>query len=421
MGGSLAVALGAGAIFATASCTSSVAQELDGAPAASAETESDSENVFIYSGDRDMSFAVTVDGETFSFNMDDMPPMPPMPAMPMIPGFDGMVFEQDGNSFHMEFDTEKLGAMEDSPEFAEWESKMEAWGEEMEAWGETVEAQAEAWADEMEPHIEAWADAQASQWEDRIELFVERAEADADRAEAMVERAEARAERDRERAEAQAERDRERAERRAEIQQSLAQHNGSDDGVTAPETRDFGSKSFDKVEVGGGITMVFTQDPNASVTATLERGSWDQVNIEVDGDTLIAQKSRNSQWGQRAPKLTVYASAPNLTAVDASSGATFKGNVIANNLEIDASSGSVIDVEGACQMIDIDASSGSNVTLQKLECSNADIDASSGSRIMAFASTRVDADASSGSSISVSGNPGDVKQDTSSGAVVRIR
>ncbi|MEO1188683.1 MAG: M56 family metallopeptidase, partial [Pseudomonadota bacterium] len=96
MGGTLAVALGAGAIFATASCTSSVAQELDGAAQESAEVKPDDENVFVMKGDHDMSFSVTVDGETFAFNMADLPPMPPMPAMPP---FEGMMFEQDGNSF----------------------------------------------------------------------------------------------------------------------------------------------------------------------------------------------------------------------------------------------------------------------------------------------------------------------------------
>ena len=156
MGGTLAVALGAGAIFATASCTSSVAQELEGAPQEESLAENDSKQVIILDDLADMNFAFTVDGETFAFNLDDMPPMPEMPPMPAMPGFDGMVFEQDGNSFHFEFDTEKLKSMEDSPEFAEWEAKMEAWGEEMEVWGEVVEDRADAWADQMEPQIERW-------------------------------------------------------------------------------------------------------------------------------------------------------------------------------------------------------------------------------------------------------------------------
>lgn len=416
MGGTLAVALGAGAIFATASCTSSVAQELEGAPQEDAGITSDGENVFVFDADHDMSFAVTVDGETFSFDMSDLPPMPPMPVMPPMAG---MVFENKGNGFHMEFDTEKLEAMEGTPEFAEWESKMEAWGEEMEIWGELVEEHAEAWEEEMEPRIEAWADAQSERWESQVELMVERAELKADRAEAMADRAEARAERD----SARVQRDAERAERKSVWIMSRGEGNnaGAYDGVTSPETRDFGTNTFSKVEVGSGISVVYSQDPNASVTATLERGKWEQVDIKVEGDTLIARKKNNSSWGRRGPRLTVYAASPSLSSIDAGSGSSFKGSVVAGNLEIDASSGSSLSIEGACESLDLDASSGSSVRLDKLECQSADVDASSGSSIQVYASQKVDVDASSGSSISVSGNPSDVTKDTSSGASVRIR
>ncbi|MEO1552536.1 MAG: M56 family metallopeptidase [Pseudomonadota bacterium] len=409
MGGTLAVALGAGAIFATASCTSSVAQELDGAPQEESIVTTDGENVFVMKGDHDMNFSVTVDGETFSFDMADLPPMPPMPAMPP---FDGMIFEQDGNSFHMEFDTEKLQSMEDSPEFAEWETKMEAWGEEMETWGEMVEERAEAWSEEMEPRIEAWADAQSDRWENQIELMVERAERDADRAEAMADRAAERAERNAERA----------SQKNSWVwSRGEGNNGGAYDGVTSPETRDFGTKSFSEVDLGSGISMVYTQDPNASITATLERGKWEQVEIKVEGDTLIARKKKNSNWGRYGPRITVYAASPSLNSIDASSGSSFKGNVIAGDLDVDASSGSSLSIEGACSNLELDASSGSSISLDKLECETAIVDASSGSSIRVYASQSVDVDASSGSSISVSGNPSDVTTDKSSGASVSIR
>ncbi len=415
MGGALAVALGAGAIFATASCTSSVAQELDGAP--QAETLADDENrkVIILDDLTDMSFAFTVDGETFAFDLADMPPMPPMPAMPAMPAFDGMVFEQDGNSFHFEFDTEKLEAMEGSPEMAEWEAKMEAWGEEMEAWGELVEERADNWADEMEPHIERWAELHAEGLEDKIELMVERAELQGEHAERLAERAERLAERQVERQAARAER------RNVWIWQDRDDEGEEYEGVTSSETRDFGNKNFNKVEVGSGISVVYTQDPNASVTAKLDRGAWEQVEIKVEGDKLIARKKQGSKWGRRGPRLTVYAASPNLQSVDTGSGASFKGNVVAGDLDVDASSGSSINIEGACQALVLDASSGSSVSLQKLECVNVDVDASSGSSIRVYASSSVDVDASSGSSITVSGSPTDVTKDTSSGASVRIK
>ncbi|MEL6860386.1 MAG: M56 family metallopeptidase [Pseudomonadota bacterium] len=385
MGGALAVTLGAGAIFATASCTSSVAQELDGAAETEQSKSKEIEKVMVFNGDESFSFDVTIDGETFSFDMTDLPPMPPMPALPPLAGIE---FEQEGSHFHMSFDTDEIQALEGTPEFAEWEAKMEAWGDEMESWGELVEENAERWADEMEPRIEAWAEANASRWESQVELMVAQAEADAERAEPIMRFTE----------------------------------KGEDyEGVSAPETRDFGSANFDEIEVGSGIAMVYTQDPNASVTAKLERGSWDQISIEVDDGTLVAKKRSGAKWGRYGPRVTVYASSPNLSSVDTASGASFKGSVVAGNLSVDASSGSSISMDGACDALNLDASSGSNISLKGLECNNAKVDASSGSSISVYASNSLDVDASSGSSIVVMGSPQTVKKDTSSGASVSIR
>ncbi|MEM9375442.1 MAG: M56 family metallopeptidase [Pseudomonadota bacterium] len=395
IGGSLAIVLGASAVFITASCTSSVAQELEGGPSdapraeqALQSPEAPSEHHVMVESRQDMSVSITVDGETFAFDMADLPPMPPMPEMPPMAG---LVFQQDGKHFHMEVDTEQLGALEDSPELAEWEAKMEAWGEEMEAWGAQVEARAEDWAVHVEPRIEAWAEAQAERIEQQVELMAERSEAQAERAEAAMERAQVRVE---------------------------AETAG---GVTAPETRDFGTQPFTKVDVGSGISMIYTQDPNASVTARLDRGSWDQVEVKVKGNTLIARKKHGSNWGYRSPQLTVYAASPTLTSIDAGSGSQFQGELVADDLQVDVSSGSSVSLEGACTRVDIDASSGSSLSLDKLECTDVLVDASSGSSVQVYASNSVDLDASSGSSIAVSGGPSDVKQDTSSGASVRIR
>ncbi|MEL7040229.1 MAG: M56 family metallopeptidase [Pseudomonadota bacterium] len=388
IGGSLAIALGASAVFITASCTSSVAQELEGGPSeappaeqALESPEAPSEHHVMVDSRHDMSVSITVDGETFAFDMADLPPMPPMPEMPPMAG---LVVQQDGKHFHMEVDTEQLGALENSPELADWEAKMEAWGEEMEAWGAQVEARAEDWAVHVEPRIESWAEAQAERIEHQVELMVERSEAQAERAQARVEAETAR-------------------------------------GVTAPETRDFGTQPFSKVNVGSGISMIYTQDPNASVTARLDRGSWDQVEIKVKGNTLIARKKHGSNWGHRSPQLTVYAASPTLTSIDAGSGARFQGELVAEDLRVDVSSGSSVSLEGACTRVDIDASSGSSLSLDKLECTDVVVDASSGSSVQVYASNSIDLDASSGSSIAVSGGPSDVKQDTSSGASVRIR
>jgi beta-lactamase regulating signal transducer with metallopeptidase domain len=377
LGGTLAVALGAGAVFATAS---SVAQELDGGEKGRLEQTTSVEQ------DGATTFKIIVDGESYEFSTPDLPPMPPVPAFPSMPGLN---MDADGTHFSLSIDTDKMEEFENSPEFAAWESKMEAWGEEMEAWGEMVEADAEKWSAAIEPQIEAWADkhavtieANAEAWAEQIEMMVEQ----------QVERAE-----------------------------QFERFSG-EKSVTKSETRDFGGKDFDQIELGSGFSMVYSQDPNASISATLERGNWDQVDIKVQDGTLKVKKKGGSRWNMsKGPRLTVYASSNGLNSIDIASGASFKGNVISKDLRVDASSGSSLSIEGACDSLRVDASSGSSLSLGNLECKSANVDASSGSSIRVYASESVDVDASSGSSIRVFGKPDTVKKDTSSGASVSIR
>ncbi len=166
--------------------------------------------------------------------------------------------------------------------------------------------------------------------------------------------------------------------------------------------------------------MVYSQDPKASVTAELRRGKWQDVEIKVSDDTLKIGRKGSGSWGRRGIDLTVYASSKTLTSIDAASGSVFEGSLVARDLSVDASSGSNLSLEGTCNRLDVDASSGSNIRLSTFACKSAKIDASSGSNIRVHASNSVDADASSGSSIQVTGNPGTVKKEASSGASIRI-
>lgn len=358
-GGSLAVTLGAAAIFATAG-TTSIAQELDGAsddsPARQTEKSVDL---------------------SFSFDLDDLPPMPPLPELPPIPG---MSMTQDGTHFSMTFDSDLVDLSD--ADMAEFTAKMEAWSEKMEAWSDRVDDRAADWAEGVEPHIEA-LERDIENWAGHIELMAEHAAARAEKAEHR---------------------------RRSKVY----------DGVTEPEIRDFGNQAFNKIEIGSGLKVVYSQDPKASVTAELRRGKWQDVEIKVSDDTLKIGRKGSGSWGRRGIDLTVYASSKTLTSIDAASGSVFEGSLVARDLSVDASSGSNLSLEGTCNRLDVDASSGSNIRLSTFACKSAKIDASSGSNIRVHASKSVDADASSGSSIQVTGNPGTVKKEASSGASIRI-
>ncbi|MDJ0920301.1 MAG: M56 family metallopeptidase [Henriciella sp.] len=427
MGTALAGALGAAAIFTTASCSSTAQTpeaELAGGPGQSQTADVDFDEDIQIDDDvhvhvdthalEGMNMSINIDGETFEFSFDDLPPMPDVPTLEGIPGF---VMFNDGNSFHLELDSQAFQL--DEAQMEEFEATMEAWAEEMEIWGEEVEARAEAWVEEIEPHIEAMAEAEAAKfahnwswnWDRQAEQIERQAERAAEQAERMAERVE---------------REQERAVRRVEREQARQErikHQNERDNVDMTEkTKAFSVGDFNEVDLSGGFSVTYTQSPEPGVTAILRGGDWDDVEISVDDGVLDISRSGNLGWsGSRYLSLEVYAQSSALETVDIGSGSSFKGDLVADNLEVDASSGSMVSLSGACNELTVDASSGSNLSLGELECADAEIDASSGSSITVYASESVIIDASSGSSIRVKGNPANVEKDTSSGASVSIQ
>ena len=374
-GTAIAGAIGAGALFVTASAVSN-AQELNGG--------NESEKT-VYSDDSQIS--ITIDGETFTMALDDLPPMPVMPPMPALPEIGGLDFSGGNGQFNLKIDTDQMIADGDWEAFEtameawgeemeawgeafeadgeQFEVAMEAWGEEMEAWGEDFGAKMEAWAEDNEPRIEAWAEKMAEKHEDKTWVQFE---------------------------------DRE------------------------PETRDISISDFDAVELASGMKVIYSQGPTPSAKAVLTRGDWDDVKVEVSGGTLSVGRADNSRYNMgRGPMVTVYATSSALEEIDISSGSRFEGDMVAQDLSVDASSGSSIALTGTCSSIDVDASSGSSINASKIECEDGVVDASSGSSVMIYASEVAVADASSGASVTIFGSPEDVDTDKSSGASVRVK
>jgi beta-lactamase regulating signal transducer with metallopeptidase domain len=376
-GTAIAGAIGAGALFVTASSIST-AQELKGG-------EAEVEKTFI---DNKNTITMTLDGETYSLTLDQLPPMPPMPALPEMPGLD-LSSSEPGN-FSLHIDTDEMlangnmeafeAAMEEwAGEIEAWaesiegnsevmEVAMEAWGEEMEVWGEQFEARMEAWAEKAEPQIEAWA------------------------------------------------------EQIAEKHEHSARYDREEYVERDPETRDIEIGNFDAIEVSGGMIVSYSQEATPTAKAVLTRGDWDEVEIKVKDRTLYVGRNKDSRrWNGRGPQVKVYATSKKLKRVETSSGAIFEGDVVADAFKADASSGSVITLSGACKSTVVDASSGAVIESAAMQCDRANIDASSGAVIKVYASKVAKADASSGANVTISGSPTDVSSDKSSGAVIRIQ
>lgn len=185
------------------------------------------------------------------------------------------------------------------------------------------------------------------------------------------------------------------------------------------KTFDFGG--FEGVSTSAGIRTIITVGEDFSVRAESAEEGLERLDIRVrNGELDIGRKRRPVSFG-RQPEITVYVSAPALSALDASSGAYAEATGVARGpFSLDVSSGAHAIVSGVCTALNVDASSGAHAEAGALRCKTASVDASSGASAEIFASDSVVAEASSGASVEIHGEPANVNIDKSSGGGVRI-
>lgn len=188
----------------------------------------------------------------------------------------------------------------------------------------------------------------------------------------------------------------------------------------AEKSYDIGA--FSRVSVSAGISAEISVGGAPAARAEGTDEGVERLEVVVEGDELVLRRKPRMgfNWGKNQ-RVKVFVTAPELAALDVSSGAsTTASGVDAPEFSIDASSGSSTSVSGKCGAIAIDASSGASLNASGLVCETARIDASSGASVKAHATNSVSADASSGASIRVSGAPGMVDIDKSSGGSVSV-
>lgn len=105
--------------------------------------------------------------------------------------------------------------------------------------------------------------------------------------------------------------------------------------------------------------------------------------------------------------------------LDLTGGASFDGNVVAQNLEVKMNSAAKCDIEGSADYCNAKSGSGSNFRGFALVCRKAVADASNGGTVEISATEELDARASGGGAVRYKGTPAIVKHDTSSGGSIR--
>lgn len=207
------------------------------------------------------------------------------------------------------------------------------------------------------------------------------------------------------------------------------------------ETRTYDVGAFTGLEVSAGINVNFETGQARSVSVRNAKDNFDDIIVEVKGDTLILKRPRKIGWGKRT-RYTVTVSAPSLDRVEASSGADVTGSglsgdevsissssgadatitgIDAQTVRLESSSGSDIEASGTCDRVIADSSSGADIEAGDLVCRIGDADASSGSDITIHVSESINADVSSGADIDVYGQPEARNTDKSSGGSVNFK
>jgi hypothetical protein len=183
------------------------------------------------------------------------------------------------------------------------------------------------------------------------------------------------------------------------------------------ETKTYPLKNFSKIDASAGLRVVLKQGPH-NVVVDHSKGEFDRVIVEVKGDTLkLGRKS--GMFQNNSARVTVTVTAPDISAIDVSSGVSLEGdNYRFASLSLDVSSGGSVELSGSCRSLEVDASSGASVDADDLKCETVAANASSGGSVDAFASRSASGNASSGGSIEFDGNPQDFVKDTSSGGSV---
>lgn len=184
------------------------------------------------------------------------------------------------------------------------------------------------------------------------------------------------------------------------------------------ETRTFNLSNFTEISASAGVDVVLRQGPY-SVTAEEKGGRFDRLKLEVQGSKLVISREGSSGWFSGNRDYTVTVTAPELTAISASSGADVDGdNFRFANLSVSVSSGADVELSGQCTNITVSVSSGADFDGDNLRCETATVTASSGGDADVYASRSASGNASSGGGVTVHGG-GAITKNTSSGGSVK--
>ncbi|HEY0049331.1 MAG TPA: head GIN domain-containing protein [Pyrinomonadaceae bacterium] len=181
------------------------------------------------------------------------------------------------------------------------------------------------------------------------------------------------------------------------------------------EKRD--ASAFTGVKAGGAITVDVTAQRDFSVEVEADDNLLKHIKTEVDGNTLKIYTEGNIST--RNP-IRVRIAMPQIESFDVSGASTGSLTNIKNEtLSLDASGASKIKIDGEARELIVDLSGASRLDAENLRAEDVTVDASGASSASVVALNDLNADASGASTIRYTGEPKNVKKNSSGASSVR--
>lgn len=174
---------------------------------------------------------------------------------------------------------------------------------------------------------------------------------------------------------------------------------------------------FSKIAASSAVNLVVTAQKDFSVSVEADDNLLEHIKTEVDGDTL---KIFPEGGVSTKNKISVKISMPELTDLDVSGASTaVVSNVKTESLKLKASGASKIKIDGSAKDLEADAGGASKIEAENLSVENAVAEAVGASSSTISASNDLKLDASGASSIYYTGEPKNIKQNSSGASSIK--
>lgn len=192
---------------------------------------------------------------------------------------------------------------------------------------------------------------------------------------------------------------------------------GGIQGSGTAKTEPRNVSGFRKIEAGGAVNLEVTVQKDFGVTVEADDNLLQYIKTEADGDSL-----KIFSEGKISPKtkINVKISMPELTDLNISGASNaIITNVKTDTLHLEASGASKIKIDGAAKSVQVEASGASKIDAESLQAENAGVDSSGASNVTVSPSNDLDAEASGASSVYYTGDPKNIKQNSSGASSIK--